>query len=131
MLRISTLTEAQRAQMGLRMGGRSTARTTYGRGVKIMRRSHGTRQGTRSILRRTKTQRGRINIARVMHQYEIGDRVSVVLDGSQQKGMPHRRFQGRTGFIQGRQGKAWVVAVKDGNMQKTVVARPEHLRPLE
>ena len=49
----------------------------------------------------------------------------------QQMGMPHRRFQGRTGFIQGRQGKAWVVSVKDGNMQKTVVARPEHLRPLE
>ena len=96
-----------------------------------MRRSHGTRQGTRSILRRSKTQRGRIDIARVMHQYEIGDRVAVVLNGSQQKGMPHRRFQGRTGFIQGRQGKAWVVAVKDGNMQKTVVARPEHLRPLE
>jgi ribosomal protein L21E len=24
-----------------------------------------------------------------------------------------------------------VVAVKDGNMKKTVVARPEHLRPLE
>jgi large subunit ribosomal protein L21e len=46
-------------------------------------------------------------------------------------GMPHRRFQGRTGFIQGRQGSAWVVAVKDGHMQKTVVARPEHLRPLE
>jgi large subunit ribosomal protein L21e len=46
-------------------------------------------------------------------------------------GMPHRRFQGRTGFIQGRQGSAWVVAVKDGNMHKTVVARPEHLRPLE
>ena len=131
MLRISTLTEAQRAQMGLRMGGRSTARTTYGRGVKIMRRSHGTRQGTRSILRRSKTQRGRINIARVMHQYEIGDRVSVVLDGSQQKGMPHRRFHGKTGFIQKKQGRAWVVSVKDGNMQKTVVARPEHLRPLE
>ena len=60
-----------------------------------------------------------------------GDRVAIVLDGGQQMGMPHRRFQGRTGFIQGRQGKAWVVAVKDGNMQKTVVARPEHLRPLE
>jgi large subunit ribosomal protein L21e len=45
--------------------------------------------------------------------------------------MPHRRFQGRTGFIQNRQGAAWVVSVKDGNMMKTVVARPEHLRPLE
>ena len=96
-----------------------------------MRRSHGTRLGTRSILRRSKTQRGRIDIARVMHQYEIGDRVAVVLNGSQQKGMPHRRFQGRTGFIKGSQGKARDDAVKDGNMKKTVVARPEHLKPLE
>ena len=36
-----------------------------------------------------------------------------------------------SGFITDKQGKAWVIAVKDGNMKKTVVARPEHLRPLE
>nr|AIE96215.1 ribosomal protein L21e (RP-L21e, RPL21) [uncultured marine group II/III euryarchaeote AD1000_74_G12] len=96
-----------------------------------MRRSKGTRQGTRSILKRSKTERGRLNIRRIMHTYEIGDRVAIVLDGSQQRGMPHRRFQGRTGFIQEQQGKAYVVAVKDGNMQKTVIARPEHLRSLE
>ena len=57
--------------------------------------------------------------------------MAIVLDGGQQGGMPHRRFHGRTGFIQKRQGVAWIVAVKDGNMQKTVIARPEHLRPLE
>ena len=45
--------------------------------------------------------------------------------------MPHRRFQGKTGVITGTQGRAYVVSVKDGNMQKTVVARPEHLRPIE
>ena len=66
-----------------------------------------------------------------MHSYEEGDRVAIVLDGSQQKGMPHRRFHGRSGCIHKRQGVAWVVSVKDGNMQKTVIARPEHLRPLE
>ena len=96
-----------------------------------MRRSKGTRQGTRRILKRSKPQRGRLNIRRVMHAYEPGDRVAIVLDGGQQRGMPHRRFQGRTGFIQEQQGSAYVVAVKDGNMQKTVIARPEHLRPLE
>ena len=96
-----------------------------------MRRSHGTRQGTRSILRRSKEQRGRLYISRVMHQYNIGDRVAVVLNGSQQKGMPHRRFQGKTGIIAGIQGRAYVVSVSDGDMQKTVVARPEHLRPME
>ena len=96
-----------------------------------MRRSKGTRQGTRSILKRSKADKGRLNIRRIMHKYEPGDRVAIVLDGGQQRGMPHRRFQGRTGFIQEQQGKAYVAAVKDGNMQKTVIARPEHLRPLE
>ena len=96
-----------------------------------MQRSKGQRQGTRRILRKGRHQRGRISIARIMHEYAEGDRVAIILDGGQQMGMPHRRFQGRTVFIQGRQGKAWVVAVKDGNMQKTVVARPEHLKPLE
>ena len=98
--------------------------------VLTMRRSKGQRQGTRSILRRSKSQRGRLNIARVMHQYEVGDIVAIVLDGGQQMGMPHRRFQGRTGRISGKQGVAWVVKFKDGNMAKTVVARPEHLRPI-
>ena len=94
-------------------------------------RTHGTRQGTRSILKKKKSEKGRIFINRVMHPYSQGDKVCIVLDGAQQRGMPHRRFQGRTGFIQEQQGSAYVVAVKDGNMQKTVVARPEHLRPLE
>jgi len=96
-----------------------------------MKRSKGQRVRTRSILRRRKSERSRLNISRVMHEYQSGDRVAIVLDGGQQMGMPHRRFHGRTGFIQNRQGVAWIVSVKDGNMQKTVIARPEHLRPLE
>ena len=96
-----------------------------------MKRSKGTRQGTRSILRRNRMQRSRLYISQIMHDYKEGDRVAIVLNGSQQRGMPHRRFQGRTGFIEKKQGSAWVVAVKDGNMQKTVIARPEHLKPLE
>ena len=62
---------------------------------------------------------------------EVRQHIHIVLDGAQQGGMPHRRFQGKTGVITGIQGRAYVVSVKDGNMQKTVVARPEHLRPIE
>ena len=58
-----------------------------------MRRTHGARQGTRSILKRSKSERGRVNIGRIMHNYSEGDLVSIVLDGGQQKGMPHRRFR--------------------------------------
>ena len=96
-----------------------------------MKRSKGQRVRTRSILRRRRKERSRLNISRSIHKYGQGDRVAIVLDGGQQMGMPHRRFNGRTGFIKKRQGVAWIVSVKDGNMQKTVIARPEHLRPLE
>jgi large subunit ribosomal protein L21e len=97
----------------------------------MVTRTHGLRQGTRSILRKNKRDKGRIFINRLMHQYQEGDRVAIVLDCAQQGGMPHRRFQGRTGKIMGSQGRAIIVSVKDGNMLKTVVARPEHLRPIE
>ena len=92
-----------------------------------MRRTHGSRQGTRTIASRSKSERGRLFIRRVMHPYEEGDKVAIVIDGGHQKGMPHRRFQ----TITGKQGRAYVLAIKDGNMAKTIVARPEHLRPLE
>ncbi len=97
----------------------------------MVTRTKGSRQGTRSILRKGKRERRRLFIGRSMQSYEEGDKVAIVLDAAQQKGMPHRRFQGRTGVIQGVQGRAYVVRVADGNMMKTVVARPEHLRPIE
>ena len=96
-----------------------------------MRRTHGTRQGTRSILKRSKSQRGRVNIGRIMHNYSDGDSVYIVLDGGQQRGMPHRRFQGMTGIIESNQGRAYIVSFTDKNKKKTVIARPEHLRPAE
>lgn len=92
-------------------------------------RTHGTRQGTRSILKKKKTQKRRLFINRVLHPYKEGDKVSIVLDGAEQRGMPHRRFHGLTGTIVKPQGNAFVVSVLQGNMVKTVVARPEHLRP--
>ena len=97
----------------------------------MAKRAHGGRQGTRSILKKKKAERSRVFINRVMHPYAEGDRVAIVLDGAQQKGMPHRRFQGRTGIITGTQGRAYVIKVLDGNMEKTVIARPEHLKPID
>ena len=96
-----------------------------------MKRSHGTRQGTRSILSKSKSQRSRLNISKIMHSYSDGDKVSIVIDGAQQKGMPHRRFQGATGTVRAKQGRAFVVDVRDKNMPKTLIVRPEHLRPAD
>jgi len=114
----------------LRMLHRSPEFAKWGHDT-LVTRTKGTRQGTRSILRKGKRERRRLFIGRSMHPYEEGDKVAIVLDGAQQKGMPHRRFQGRTGVIESSQGRAYVVKVADGNKMKTVIARPEHLKPIE
>ena len=55
-----------------------------------MKRSHGLRVGTRSILRRRRSERSRINISRTMHEYAEGDRVAIVLDGGEQRSRVRR-----------------------------------------
>ena len=51
----------------------------------MVTRTKGTRQGTRSILRKDKRERRRLFISRSMHTYQEGDKVAIVLDGAQQK----------------------------------------------
>ncbi len=42
--------------------------------------------------------------------------------------MPSIRFHGKTGTVIGTQGHAFVLAVKDGNKIKSVLATPEHMK---
>ncbi len=96
-----------------------------------MRRSKGTRQGTRNILRKKPRERGLIPITRALQQFEEGERARIMLEPSVHKGQPHRRFHGKTGVVIGKQGKAFVLKVSDGKKEKKVIARPEHLRRVE
>ncbi|HDM67082.1 MAG TPA: 50S ribosomal protein L21e, partial [Thermoplasmatales archaeon] len=63
-----------------------------------------------------------------LQEFKEGEAVHIVLDPSIQKGMPHIRFHGYTGKIMGKQGEAYLVSVRDGGKQKTLIVRPEHLR---
>ncbi len=96
-----------------------------------MRRSKGTRQGTRNILRKKPRERGLIPITRALQQFEEGERARIKLEPSVHKGQPHRRFHGKTGVVIGKQGEAFVLKISDGKMEKKVIARPEHLRKVE
>ena len=46
----------------------------------VVTRTQGSRRGTRSILKKAKNDRRRVNINRVMHKYNEGDKVAIVLD---------------------------------------------------
>lgn len=94
----------------------------------MSRRSRGIRSKSRNILKKKKDERGKIPISRTLQKFNIGDNVSVDIDPSVHKGMPHIRFQGYTGKIQGKQGNSYVVKIRVGKKYKTLVVRPEHLK---
>ncbi|MMZ69143.1 50S ribosomal protein L21e [compost metagenome] len=64
-----------------------------------------------------------------MIDYKPGDKVHIVVNPAIHKGMPHRRYHGKTGTIIGKRGKAYIVKITLGDKEKTLFIRPEHLRP--
>ena len=93
----------------------------------MVKRSKGIRSKSRHILRKKPRARGTSSITRALQQFEIGDHVNIDIDSSVHKGMPHPRFQGHTGKIEGMQGDAYLVGITVGNKQKTLIVKPEHL----
>ena len=74
-------------------------------------------------------ERGLSSPSKVLVDYEVGQRVDIVIDPGFHKGMPHRRYQGRTGVVTGLRGRAIVVDVGLGKAIKTLIIRREHLQP--
>lgn len=94
-------------------------------------KSHGTRCKSRKVLRKKPRERGIHSITRALQKFEEGDSVSIVIDSSIHAGMPHTRFQGHTGKVEGKQGRAYLVGIYDGNKHKTLIVRSEHLRRVQ
>ncbi len=70
-------------------------------------------------------------ITRFLQEFEVGERVAIVIDPSVHDGMPDPKFYGRTGKVIGKQGKAYLVQVRDGRMMKTLIVAPVHLKRVE
>ena len=94
----------------------------------MVKRSKGTRSKSRQIMRKNPRHRGLTSITRALQEFEEGAPVSVVIDSAIHKGMPHPRFQGYTGKVEGKQGDAYLVGIYVGNKHKTLIVRPEHMR---
>lgn len=96
----------------------------------MVKAPRGYRHRTRKLLKKSVRERGGIPpLSLLMINYNIGDRVHIVINPSVYSGMPHRRYHGKTGVIIGKRGKCYVVSVALGNKEKTLFVKPEHLRP--
>lgn len=58
-----------------------------------------------------------------------GDRVSVDIEKSEEAGFS-KKIHGRTGLIEEKNGKAYIVKIYDGNREKRYIIKPVHLRKL-
>ncbi len=96
----------------------------------MVKHSHGYRSRTRKLLRKKPRERGLFPLSRILYQYEIGERVTIIIDPSIHKGMPHKRYHGKVGVIVGKRGRAYIIETYLGEKRKILIVRPEHLRPL-
>lgn len=96
----------------------------------MVKRSAGPRSKTRHKLSRKPRDRGEPPPSHTLRDFEPGTKVDVVINPSIHGGMPHSRFHGLTGTVQGKQGESFVVELRLGPKKlKTLISRPEHLRP--
>jgi len=95
----------------------------------MCKKRHGFRDRTRSLMSKRVRERGLSSPSKVLVEYEVGISVDIVIDPGFHKGMPHRRYQGKTGVVTGLRGRAIVVDVGLGKATKTLIIRREHLRP--
>lgn len=84
-------------------------------------------RGTRT-LRKSHKERGIAPVTRYLQEFSEGDRVHISIVPSEPSGMPHPRFNGRTGVVKGKQGDAYKIMFKDGNKNKILLAKPVHLK---
>jgi len=95
-----------------------------------MKRSKGIRNRNRTLFRRKPRDRGKNPLGRILTPYTPGQMVTISINPSIQKGMPHRRYQGRVGMISEKRGRAYVIQVTTGKVPRQIIARPEHIQPM-
>ena len=93
----------------------------------MVKSSKGSRSRTRGTLTKEARERGLPPVTRFLQRFELGDRVVVRLEASDPHGMPHPRYQGVTGVVVQRVGRAYKLEFHDGGKRKQVIANPIHL----
>ncbi len=93
-----------------------------------MRKSKGYRHRTRHLFKKHIRDKGIRPLDYLLRDFSEGDVVDIIVDPSEHKGMPHRRYHGKTGEITKKQGKAFIVSIKQGRATKQIIAKKEHLR---
>lgn len=74
--------------------------------------------------------KGKIQLSRYFQELKKGDSVGIVIEQSINFSFP-QRFQGRTGIIDGKRGRSYIVKVNDQKKEKLLLIEPIHLKKIK
>ena len=73
--------------------------------------------------------RGKLSLSRYFQNLKEGDRVSIAREPSVASSFP-KRMQGRTGTVENRRGRTYMVKIKDHEKEKRYLIAPIHLKKM-
>ncbi len=97
----------------------------------MVQRTGGARRKTRYALQKEYREKGKTQLRKHLQEFDEGDSVILKADPSVQSGMYNMEFHGDIGIVVGEQGKCYKVQVEDGNMTKTFIVHPVHLKKVK
>jgi|TARA_B100000809_G_C14604524_1_gene338688 large subunit ribosomal protein L21e len=88
-------------------------------------RSHGFKHKSRSVM----TKDAPRGVSFLLREYSVGDRALVIIDPTQHKALPHRRYHGKVGIVTEVGRRTVILDIKLGNKTKTLITRLDHIKP--
>jgi len=74
--------------------------------------------------------RGKLQLSRYFQELDEGDIVAISREPAVNTDV-QKRFQGTTGIVEGKRGRAYIVRIKDGNKEKRILIAPIHLKKIK
>lgn len=83
------------------------------------------------MVRRKKVRtRGKFQLSKYFQELKEGDKVAVVEERSIKSSFP-KRMQGKTGDVEGKRGRSYLVKIKDQAKEKLFLIAPIHLKKIK
>ena len=92
----------------------------------MSRSGRGFRAGTRRKFK--KPRREKFTVEKFLKEFQPNQKVLIHTDPSSPKNMPHYRYKGKVGVVKRKRGQSYIISVKLGDKEKTLMLRPEHLK---
>ena len=74
--------------------------------------------------------RGKLQLSKYFQELKEGDPVAIVKERSVKSNFPER-LQGKTGIVENKRGKAYMIKIKDQNKEKRFIIEPTHLKKIK